>query len=120
MEIKLVSSIEDSMRQEWAHAERLLKRKTKLPIRPIRKLIMTPELFAKVFSPERITLMLAVQRAPETNIYQLAKQLNRKYEAVHRDVKFLLSLSILKSRVEQRACMLRFNGPIIIPALAAG
>jgi predicted transcriptional regulator len=94
MRIELVENIKEKMRLDNEYTEKVAGGKTK--IRNVKKtVILTPEIFYKVFSPQRTKLILHVQSNKTMNIYMLAKALNRKYEAVHRDIKFLKGLGIL-------------------------
>jgi len=64
--------------------------------RPIRELVMTPDTFHQVFSPERIKLLQKINRNHIKNIYQLAKELNKPYEVVFRNIKYLEGLGLVK------------------------
>jgi predicted transcriptional regulator len=59
-------------------------------------MVMTPDTFAQVFSPERIRLMKRIQRNDITSIYQLAKELGKPYEVVFRNIKYLEGLHLIK------------------------
>jgi len=50
---------------------------------------MTPEIFTKVFSPERIKLLTYLKEHKVQSISDLARKLGRKFEAVHRDIRYL-------------------------------
>lgn len=64
---------------------------------------VSPELFPKIFSRERIRLIRALEKKPET-INELAKMLGRPREAVSRDLNYLVSLNLiqLKKRGKER------------------
>ncbi|MFH1181796.1 MAG: HTH domain-containing protein [Candidatus Woesearchaeota archaeon] len=64
-----------------------------------RTIVLTPEAFSKIFSPQRIKLLLEMKQS-RRNIYQLAKQLSRSYEAVYRDVRMLEGFGIIKVKSE--------------------
>ena len=81
---------------------------------------MTPEVFAKIFSPERIKLMLKIKRNNIKNIYQLAKELERKYEAVYRDIKLLEGFGIIKLKEKDKKKIPFMDEAITIPQFAAG
>ena len=70
-------------------------RKGKLE-KPERGMIMTPETFRKVFSPERIKLLKRIYRNNVKNIYQLAKELGKPYEVVFRNIKYLEGIGLVK------------------------
>ena len=80
---------------------------------------MTPKVFAKVFSPERIRLMLKIKKNNVRNIYQLAKELGRKYEAVHRDIKYLEGMGVIKVKDKDNKKIPFIDEPIA-PRLIAG
>jgi len=87
--IKLVRSIKE-------YTEDLNKRIEEDKIdKPETGLIMTPETFAKVFSPERIKLLKRIHNNSITNIYQLAKELNKPYEVVFRNIKYFEGLKLI-------------------------
>ena len=83
----------------------------------VRTIVFTPETFSQVFSPERVRLMLALRKW-NGNIYQLAKQLSRPYEAVHRDISYLEGFGFIKVKSVGRNRLPRLAGPIRIPAFA--
>jgi len=64
--------------------------------RPERGIVMTPETFSKVFSPERIKLLKRIYRNNVKNIYQLAKELDKPYEVVFRNIKYLEGIGLIK------------------------
>lgn len=64
--------------------------------KPERDIVMTPETFSKVFSPERIKLLQRIYRNNVKNIYQLAKELDKPYEVVFRNIKYLEGIGLLR------------------------
>jgi len=70
--------------------------------KPEKGIIMTPETFNKVFSPERIKLMQRINKNNINNIYQLAKELNKPYEVVFRNVKYLAGLGLIELTEKDR------------------
>ena len=97
MKIEIVEDLKERMKKDNKYARDVIDGKAKVDGRKAEKtIIITPETFAKIFSPERIKLMLKIKRNNISNIYQLAKNLNRKYEAVHRDIKLLEGFGIIK------------------------
>ena len=83
----------------------------------VRTIVFTPETFSAVFSPERVRLMLTLKNW-DGNIYQLAKRLNRPYEAVHRDIAYLEGFGFIKVKSVGRNRCPRLTGPIRIPPFA--
>jgi predicted transcriptional regulator len=49
-----------------------------------------------VFSPERIKLLRRICKNNIRSIYQLAKELNKPYEVVFRNVKYLEGVGIIR------------------------
>ena len=81
-------------------------------------IVVTPEGFARLFSPERVRLMTRIRNNKITNIYQLAKELGRKYEAVHRDIKELESYKIIKVKTKDNKKIPCLDENITLAALA--
>ncbi|MCK5282596.1 MAG: hypothetical protein KAK00_04260 [Nanoarchaeota archaeon] len=67
-----------------------------LLVKPEKGIIMTPEIFSKVFSPERIKLLQRIYRNDIKSIYQLAKDLDKPYEVVFRNVKYLEGVGLIR------------------------
>lgn len=61
-------------------------------------LYFTPESFSSAFSPERIKLLISIREKRISSIKELAKNLQRPYEAVHRDVKYLEGLKLIGTK----------------------
>jgi len=59
-------------------------------------IVMTPETFNKVFSPERIKLLQRIYKNNVKSIYQLAKELGKPYEVVFRNIKYLEGIGLIK------------------------
>lgn len=59
-------------------------------------LVMTPETFNKVFSPERIKLLQRIYRNDIKSIYQLAKELDKPYEVVFRNIQYLEGMGLIE------------------------
>ena len=78
-------------------------------------IVMTPETFHKVFSPERIKLMQKIHKDNVKNIYQLAKELNKPYEVVFRNIKYLAGIGLIKvmkrdmKKIPHMACRLSID-----------
>jgi len=64
--------------------------------KPEKGIVMTPETFSKVFSPERIKLLQKIYRNNIKSIYQLAKDLNKPYEVVFRNIKYLAGIGLIE------------------------
>ena len=99
VKIEIVHDLKKKMRDDNEYVENVLKGKVK-PRRTERTIIMTPETFAKIFSPQRIKLLLEISENKHFNIYQITKVLGRKYEAVYRDIKLLEGFGIIRVRSE--------------------
>lgn len=87
--IKIVESIREYNKEI---NEKLKKGTLKAPEKAI---VMTPEIFNKVFSPERIKLLQRIYRNNVKNIYQLAKELDKPYEVVFRNIKYLKGIGLV-------------------------
>ncbi len=90
MKIKIVTSMNDYNKElnKRIEAATLDKAETGL--------VMTPETFNKVFSPERIKLLQKIYRNNIKSIYQLAKDLDKPYEVVFRNIQYLAGMGLLK------------------------
>ena len=121
MKIEIVEGIKERMKTDNKYARDVIGGKTKVDRRKAEKtIIVTPEIFAKIFSPERIKLMLKIKRNNISNIYQLAKTLHRKYEAVYRDIKLLEGFGIIKVKEKDKKMIPFMDEPLTIPQLADG
>ena len=120
MKIEIVEDLKEKMKMDNKYVKNVIHGKVKVDRKRAEKTItVTPETFAKIFSPERIKLMLKIKRDNISNIYQLAKELNRKYEAVHRDIKLLEGFGIVKLRDKNKKKIPFMDEPLTIPELAA-
>ncbi|MBU1975967.1 MAG: HTH domain-containing protein [Nanoarchaeota archaeon] len=121
MKIEIVEDTDKRRAQDRKYIADVLSGKTKIDKkRAERTIIVTPEVFTRIFSPERIRLMLKIKRNHIRNIYQLAKELNRKYEAVHRDIKYLEGIGIIQLKQNKRERIPVMYEPISIPEFATG
>ncbi len=103
MKIKIVSDLKKYMKESNEYIEAVGRGEREIdPAMAEHTLVFTPETFSKVFSPERIKLLLAIKDGTQ-NIYQLAKQLGRHYEAVHRDISYLKGIGIIKIKKNGRS-----------------
>lgn len=114
--IEIVPDIKKRMAEDNKYVRDLMAGKVHLRS-AVHTHIFTPETFASTFSPERIRLMLALRKW-EGNIYQLAKELGRPYEAVHRDITHLEGMGFIKIVSKGRSRFPCLAGPIRIPAFA--
>ena len=73
--MKYKIKIVDSLKEYNKDINRRLKT-GELEKKPERALVMTPAVFSKVFSPERMRLLRTLHRSGKKNIYQLAKDLD--------------------------------------------
>ena len=102
MKIEIVDDVKKRMKEDNKYVRGVLSGRVKAR-KAVKTLLVTPEIFAQIFSAERIRLMKKVKEK-RMNIYQLAKKLSRKYEAVHRDVKLLEGYGLIKvSRSEGKS-----------------
>jgi predicted transcriptional regulator len=61
-----------------------------------RGIAMTPDTFAKIFTPERIKLIQRIRQNKINNIYQIAKEMDKPYEVVFRNLKYLEGQGFIK------------------------
>ena len=119
MKIEIVENIRERMKADNKYVKEVIKGKQIDKKRAEKTIILTPEAFAKIFSPERIKLMIKIKRNNIESIYQLAKALNRRYEAVYRDIMLLEGFGIVQLEEKDRKKMPLMKEPITIPELAA-
>mgnify|MGYP001220981194 CR=1 FL=1 len=120
MKIEIVENIKTSMKTDNAYVKDVIGGKLKIDTKKAEKtMLITPELFAKLFSPERMKLLLKIKKNNIKNIYQLAKDSNRKYEAVYRDIKLLEGFGIITLKDKDREKIPKMEESISLPLLAA-
>ncbi len=116
VKIEIVQDLKKRMKEDNQYVRDVMA--GKVPLKPaVRTILLTPETFTQMFSPERIRLILAL-RNWEGNIYKLAKELGRPYEAVHRDIAYLEGFGIIKIASRGRERFPTLDGPIRMPAFA--
>ena len=96
MKIEIVEDLKTKMNEDNKYIKKVIKGKKVDRDKVEKTIVVTPELFTKIFSPQRIKLMLKIRGNNIGSIYQLAKELDRKYEAVYRDIKLLEGIGIVK------------------------
>jgi predicted transcriptional regulator len=120
MKIEIVENLKEKMKADNPYVKDVESR-AKIDRKKAEKaIIITPETFAKIFSPERIKLMLKIRKNNISSIYQLAKEMRRKYEAVHRDIKLLEGFGIIKIKDKNKKKIPFMDEPLTIPGLAMG
>ena len=103
MKIEVVQDLDEKRRKDNQYVKRIMEGKADVDESRAEKIVVvTPKIFSKLFSAERVRLMLKL-RDNEENIYQLANELGRKYEAVYRDIKLLEGFQLIKTRKEDRS-----------------
>jgi predicted transcriptional regulator len=103
MRIEIVENIKEKMEMDNKYVDDVINGKSKISKKKSEKtIVITPEIFSKIFSPERIKLMLKIKKNNIKNIYQLAKTMNRKYEAVYRDIKLLEGFGIIQLKKKDK------------------
>lgn len=116
VKIEIVQNIKKKMEEDDEYIKDVLGGRRKI-VKSERTVVMTPEIFAKVFSPERMKLLLEVRNSDSKNIYQIAKALGRSYAAVHRDMALLEGFGIIKLRTSNKKRYPRMEA-IQIPVFA--
>lgn len=114
--IEVVQDLNKKMEEDNKYIEDILKNKKKIK-KTEKTIIITPEIFSKIFSPQRINLMLEIKKLRSSNIYQIAKKLGRSYEAVYRDIKLLEGFDIIKIKIENKKSY-PYMEPLQIPVFA--
>lgn len=86
---------------------------------PVRGMVMTPETFSKVFSPERIKLLQKIHHNNIRSIYQLAKELGKPYEVVFRNIKYLEGIGLIKLTEKDNKKIPHLQGELAIDMFSA-
>jgi len=81
-------------------------------------IVMNPETFNKVFSPERIKLLQRLNKNNISNIYQLAKELDKPYEVVFRNIKYLKGIGLIKVKRKNNKSIPFLSGELKIDLLS--
>ena len=118
MKIKIVENIKTKMKLDNKYIKGAVDGKIKIK-KAEKTIIMTPEIFSKIFSPERVKLILKIECNNIRNIYQLAKELHRKYEAVYRDIRFLEGFGIIKIKDKDKKKIPFIHETIKLPEFVA-
>ncbi|MBS3119266.1 HTH domain-containing protein [Candidatus Woesearchaeota archaeon] len=101
VKIEIVADVKQKMKEDNKHVADILKGKKKIN-EAEKTIVISPEIFSKIFSPQKINLLLEIKHSEPKNIYQIAKELGRSYEAVYRDIKLLEGFGILRVSTEER------------------
>lgn len=64
--------------------------------KPLTGLVMTPYIFSKMFTPERIKLLQFIHKKNITSIYDLAKKMEKPYEVVFRNIQYLAAWKLIR------------------------
>ncbi|MBS3145428.1 hypothetical protein J4414_01360 [Candidatus Woesearchaeota archaeon] len=99
--IRIITNIKKEKKERtkfWDAVEKGEKIKSRHP-----ELVLTPKTFSKVFSPERIRLIFTIRNEKIHSISGLAKELERPFESVDRDIKYLEGLGLIKLRKKEKA-----------------
>ena len=72
MKIEIVEDVKERLKVDNKYVKDVIQGKIKIDNKKSEKtIIITPEVFSKIFSPQKIKLMLKVKRNNIANIYQL-------------------------------------------------
>lgn len=113
MRIQIEEDMKSRMKKDNQYVKDVMK--GKVPLKKSEEtLVLTPDVLAKVFSPQRIRLLKAIQKNNIKSIYQLAKNVKRKYEAVHRDIKYLVGVGLIKVKDKENAKIPYLEGKLVI------
>lgn len=116
VKIKLVSDMEEELEK---NKERIKKIFAGEAVKEDKGhiLVMTPEKFSSVFSPQRLKLLRVLKKTKIHSVQELATLLNRPYEAVYRDIKYLEGLELLETKMENHHRVPLLTEGISIPKL---
>jgi hypothetical protein len=118
IEIKILSR-EEIIKEIGEMTERVANA-PKLGLRGRRySILITPELFPKIFSHKRIELLMELKRTRVKNISELAERLQRPFEVVHRDLKFLAAHGLVRLKKRQQSVVPTLAGEIRMSMAAA-
>ncbi len=120
MNIEIVGNMDKKFKEDNRYIHDVLRGGVIDKVKSTKTLLVTPELFAKLFSPERMRLLLKISTEPQENIYQLAKALGRKYEAVFRDVKLLAGYGLVALKAKNRERIPMIEQTVRLPSFEAG
>ncbi|RJQ19444.1 hypothetical protein C4580_05200 [Candidatus Woesearchaeota archaeon] len=82
------------------------------------RLILTPDLFGKIFSPKRIELLMHLSIKKKENVSELARALNRQFEVVYRDLKIFENFGLIKMVKLENEVLPELIGEIRLPIIA--
>lgn len=114
VEIKILSK--EQIKKEIAEmAERVSRGKGKGGKNTI---LLTSELFPKIFSQKRLELLITLAHTYVGTVSELARQLNRPFEVVYRDLKLFESYDLVKLTKKRRSVIPSLTGEIHLPVIA--
>ena len=114
-EIKIVRNAEERKKEIKAISDQITRG---IVIPNKRTLIVTPDLFAKIFSPKRIELLMLLAIKNDYNITELAKKLKRPFEVVHRDLKLFEFYGFVRMVKERKSIIPELAGEIRMPVIS--
>lgn len=114
VEIKIVQNAEERRKEIKKFSGRAIAGR----VENKHTLVLTPDLFAKVFSPKRIYLLMTLAKKEPCNVTDLAKKLGRKFEVVHRDLKLFEHFGLVRLVKEKKFIMPELIGRIRLPVIA--
>ena len=112
MEIRIVESLRKYNQELAAKLKKGMKK-------PETGIVMTAETFSKVFSPERIKLLQKIYRNNIKSIYQLAREMDKPYEVVFRNIRYLEGIGLLKIKEDNRRRIPHLVGKLSIQMFEA-
>ncbi len=80
-------------------------------------LVLTAVLFAKIFTPKRLELLLTLRK--DESVSDMARRLKRPFEAVHRDLQLFKRYGLVRMRKEKRSVFTSLAGEIRMPVIHA-
>ncbi len=83
-----------------------------------RTILFTAKIFAKIFTPKRLELLMFLRQSETYSISNIAKKLNRRFEVVHRDLKLLAHYGFVKLLKKKNRVIPARCGKIKMPVIA--
>ena len=80
--------------------------------------VMTPEVFAQIFSQKRLELLEFLRKTGAISVSELARSLNRRFEVVYRDLKKFESYGFVRLIKQKRTVVPELVGELVVKIAA--
>lgn len=114
IEIKIVRNEEERRKEIRAMSDCIMSGH----IEDKHTIVITAELFAKIFSPKRLDLLMLLTKKENYNVSELARKLKRPFEVVYRDLKIFQNFDMVKLVKEHNEVIPELKGRIKMPVIA--